>query len=307
MGCQTTKYKIPLATASPKDTVTQIFAEKFVERVAQLSNHKIEIEVYPNSVLGGDRELMESCYDGDIPFVVGNSAPQVSFIPAAAIFDAPCVYNNIQDVRKIIDNKDFSNLMTQAYYSSGFRLLGYADQGFRVMSTNKKVINEQDFKSQKIRTMENPNQLNFWQNLGANPTPMNFSEVYIGLSQHTIDAQENPYEIIVANRLYEMQDYVIETNHLPHLISLIASNKYFEKLSTNDQEIIIQSAKEAKDYARMMADQRNLEKIEIIKQNGTEVITPSSELYKYMQLKAKPIYENIKKQVDSKIFDLYIH
>lgn len=58
-----------------------------------------------------------------------------------------------------------------------------------------------------------------------NPTPMNFSEVYIGLQQKTIDAQENPCEVIVSNRLYEQQDYVIETNHLPHLISLIVSEK----------------------------------------------------------------------------------
>ena len=54
---------------------------------------------------------------------------------------------------------------------------------------------------------------------------MNFSEVYIGLQQKTIDAQENPCEVIVSNRLYEQQDYVIETNHLPHLISLIVSEK----------------------------------------------------------------------------------
>lgn len=54
---------------------------------------------------------------------------------------------------------------------------------------------------------------------------MNFSEVYIGLQQKTIDAQENPCEVIVSNRLYEQQDYVIEINHLPHLISLIVSEK----------------------------------------------------------------------------------
>ncbi len=64
--------------------------------------------------------------------------------------------------------------------------------------------------------------------LGANPTPMSFSEVYIGLQQHTIDAQENPYEVIVSNNLYEQQDYVVETNHLPHLISLIVNDDFFK-------------------------------------------------------------------------------
>lgn len=73
--------------------------------------------------------------------------------------------------------------------------------------------------------MENRYHLSFWKCLGANPTPMNFSKVYIGLQQKTIDAQENPCEVIASNRLYEQQDYVIETNHLPHLISLIVSEK----------------------------------------------------------------------------------
>ena len=83
------RYAWPLATASPEDTVTQIYAEKFAEEVDRLSDGKMKIQVYPNSVLGGDRELLESCYDGDIPFVVQNTAPQVNFIPETAVFDAP--------------------------------------------------------------------------------------------------------------------------------------------------------------------------------------------------------------------------
>ena len=75
------RYAYPLATASPEDTVTQIYAEKFVEEVDRLSEGRIKIQVYPNSVLGGDRELLESCYDGDIPFIIQNTAPQVTFIP----------------------------------------------------------------------------------------------------------------------------------------------------------------------------------------------------------------------------------
>ena len=62
--------------------------------------------------------------------------------------------------------------------------------------------------------------------IGANPTPMTMSEVYIGLQQGTIDAQENPYEVIVSAKVYEQQDYVAETNHVPHLLSLITSNSF---------------------------------------------------------------------------------
>ena len=79
------RYAWPLGSSSPEDTVTQIYAEKFADEVERLSDGKMKISVYPNSVLGGDRELLESCKDGDIPFVVQNTAPQVTFMKDTAV------------------------------------------------------------------------------------------------------------------------------------------------------------------------------------------------------------------------------
>lgn len=200
-GETTQRYSWPLATASPEDTVTQIFAEKFAEEISELSDGKMKIQVYANSTLGGDRDLLETCADGDIPFVVQNTAPQVSFMGDLAVFDLPCVFDSLDECREKIDNPEFYDLISNVYTEGGYHLLGMADQGFRVMSTNKPVYSFSDFKGQKIRTMENSYHLAFWKAIGANPTPMSFSEVYIGLQQHTIDAQENPYEVIVSNNL----------------------------------------------------------------------------------------------------------
>ena len=83
------RYAWPLGTSSPEDTVTQLYSQKFADEVNRLSKGKMKIEVYPNSTLGGDRELLESCSDGDIPFVVQNTAPQVTFMPDTAVFDLP--------------------------------------------------------------------------------------------------------------------------------------------------------------------------------------------------------------------------
>ena len=226
------RYAWPLATASPEDTVTQLFAEKFAEEVDRLSGGKMQIQVYANSTLGGDRDLLESCADGDIPFVVQNTAPQVSFMQDLAVFDLPCVFDSLDQCRDKIDDPTFYGLISDVYTDGGYHLLGMADQGFRVMSTNKKVSDFSDFKGQKIRTMENSYHLAFWKSIGASPTPMSFSEVYIGLQQHTIDAQENPYEVIVSNNLYEQQDYIVETNHLPHLISLIVNDEFYQESDT---------------------------------------------------------------------------
>ena len=299
-------YAYPLATASPEDTVTQIYAEKFAEEVDRLSGGRIEIQIYPNSVLGGDRELLESCYDGDIPFVVQNTAPQVNFIPDTAVFDSPCVFDSLEEVRETIDQPEFLEPLCQSYREAGYELLGFADQGFRVMSTNQKVESFEDFAGQKIRTMENQYHLEFWKALGASPTPMNFSEVYIGLQQNTIDAQENPYEVIVSNRLYEQQAYVVETNHLPHLISLIVSKEFYDSLSGGDQEILREANETAQTYARQASDERIQERIREIEENGTQILTLDAEAKEAMIEASGPVYEEIRRVVSEEIVDVYM-
>ena len=142
------RYSWPLATASPEDTVTQLFAEKFAEEVHDLSNGAMRIQVYANSTLGGDRDLLETCADGDIPFVVQNTAPQVSFMKDLAVFDLPCVFDSLDDCRKKLDDPDFYNLISQVYTDGGYHLLGMADQGFRIMSTNTPVDSLADFQGQ---------------------------------------------------------------------------------------------------------------------------------------------------------------
>ena len=301
----TQRYSWPLATASPEDTVTQIFAEKFAEEVSALSDGRMKIHVYANSTLGGDRDLLETCADGDIPFIVQNTAPQVSFMNDLAVFDLPCVFDTLEDCRATIDDPEFYRLISDVYTDGGYHLLGMADQGFRVMSTNKPVASLTDFKGQKIRTMENSYHLAFWKALGANPTPMTFSEVYIGLQQHTIDAQENPYEVIVSNRLYEQQDYVVETNHLPHLISLIVNDSFFAGLSEEDQAILTRAANTATACAREQSDERISDRIATIEASNTEILSLSEETRNEIRSAAQPVYASIQNAIDADIYASY--
>ena len=301
----TQRYSWPLATASPEDTVTQIFAEKFAEEVSALSDGRMKIQVYANSTLGGDRDLLETCADGDIPFIVQNTAPQVSFMRDLAVFDLPCIFDTLEDCRATIDDPEFYRLISDVYTDGGYHLLGMADQGFRVMSTNKPVASLTDFKGQKIRTMENSYHLAFWKALGANPTPMTFSEVYIGLQQHTIDAQENPYEVIVSNRLYEQQDYVVETNHLPHLISLIVNDSFFAGLSEEDQAILTRAANTATACAREQSDERISDRIATIEASGTEILSLSEETRNEIRSAAQPVYTSIQNTIDADIYAAY--
>lgn len=294
-----------IATDSPKDTVTSIYANRFAEEVERLSNGDIQIEVYENGVLGGDRELIESCMGNDIPFILQNTAPQVSFIPKLAIFDLPVAYTSIDQLRETLDDEEFMTLINEVYQDYGFRLLGMGDQSFRVMTTNKKISSVNDFQSQKIRTMENKFHIAFWQSIGANPTPMTFSEVYIGLQQGTIDAQENPYEVVVSGKIYEQQDYIVQTNHLPHLLSLVVNEDFYQSLSKEGQQIVDEAAANAKQYAREQADARVMDRLNIITDSGTQIIEIDQTILEQLRTKALPVYEAIQQQAGDDLYEAY--
>jgi TRAP-type transport system periplasmic protein len=299
-------YAWVMATASPEDTVTGLYANKFAEEVNELSNGEMKVQVYHNSTLGGDTELLESVQCGDIPFVVQNTAPEVSYLPRLALFDLPCVFDDLDQLHEVLDNEEFMSSINEIYAEGGIRLLGMADQNFRVMTSNVKIESMDDFKGIKIRTMENSYHMAFWQNLGANPTPMAFAELYVGLEQNTVDAQENPYEVICSNKFYEVQDYVIETNHLPHLLALITNNDFYNNLTEEQQEIIDQATEIATEYAREQAVERADSKIEEIEAGGAEIVPVSDELRTQMREASKDLYETIRKQVgDDELFFTY--
>ena len=300
-------YAYVLATASPEDTVTQIFAEAFVSTVDELSDGEIEIEIYSNSSLGSDTELFESVTCGDIPFVIQNTAPQVSYLPRLCLFDAPMVFDDIEDLHVIMDTDEFIDKVNEIYAEKGITLLSMSDQNFRVMSSNVRVESLEDFSGIKIRTMENSYHMAFWTAIGANPTPMSFSEVYIGLQQNTIDAQENPYEVIVSNKFYEQQDYIIQTNHLPHILTLITNSEFMESLPEEDQEILTTAAAYASQVARASAEDRVEERIEICEEGGSEIVELSDELIEEMREACTDLYEEIREVVaDDELYNMYM-
>ena len=299
-------YAWPLATCSTEDTITHVFAQTFAEEVERLSGGEMEIQVYPQSTLGGDRELMESCKDGDIPFVVQSPAPQVSFMPELCVFDTPCVFDDIEEARAAIDDPEFFSVIQGIYEDAGYQILGMADQCFRVMTSSEPFTGMESFQGQKIRTMENTYHIQFWNAVGASPTPMTFSEVYIGLQQGTIDAQENAYELIVSAKLYEQQEVLVQTNAVPDYITLIVSDDFFRDLDKEQQQIVREAAAIAQEKARESADERREQREEELAAEGMEIVEIDQQTWEEMQEACQPVYENIRKQAGDELVDLYM-
>lgn len=291
-----------MAMDTPEDTVTFLYGQKFGQLLEEKSAGRFKVQLYPNGQLGKDKETIESLLAGEIDFIVQTTAPQVSFVPKLGVFDMPMVYSDVNVARKVLDSA-FFDTMDKIYADAGIKLLGFADQGFRTLTTNKKVETLADFNGQKIRTMENPNHVEFWKSLGANPTPMAFGEVYIALQQGAIDGQENPYEVIAANKLYEQQKYVINTNHILHTLTLISNLELYNTLSPEDQKIFDEAVAEAKVFARQQTDARLADRAKIITDAGSQILDITPELRAQMQEKAQSTYALIRANVGDELVD----
>jgi len=175
------------------------------------------------------------------------------------------------------------------------------------LTTNKEIQNIDDFNGIKIRTVQNHNYEAFWKSLGAIIIPLPISEIYHGLRHGFIDSVGAPYENIVALKLYELQKYVVNTYHLPHLLSLITSDKLYSNLSTAEKAIIDEAAMKATAYAREKADERFEERKKILIDKGMTIVDLPEDTKQEMRLRAKPVYENIRALVcDDDLINLYL-
>ena len=297
-----TTYSFTVGTNTAEDSVNQLLAEKFKELIEERSDGAVTVTIYSNGALGGDAELTESCIAGTVDFIIGMTGSLVNYIPEAALFDLPNVFPDLATAREVLDGPILADLQA-AYEAGGLKLFGYADSGFRVMSSSKAVRQMSDFSGIKIRTMENPNHIAYWQALGANPTPSDFSELYMSLEQGTLDAQENPYDLIVANKLYEPQAYVIETNHLLHTLNMVGSKATYDALPADIQQLVSECAAEAHQYARQMADERIEGQKSTIQDAGLEIITLEPAMIQEMADVSANVYDLVREQIGTDLVD----
>lgn len=221
---------------------------KFKELVEEKSGGSMKVEIYPNQMLGGDRELIEATQMGNIQMTSPSSTPLANFVPEYYLWDVPFMFETREQVFKVADNQELFDAFNEKMLAIGVRVLSIWENGFRNVSCNGERVTPEDFKGLKIRTMENDLHLAAWKAIGANPTPMAFGEVYTGLQQKTIDAQENPLVTIYETKYHEVQDHVIETKHIYTPFIVMVNEAFYQSLTDEQKTIVNESMEEAKQY-----------------------------------------------------------
>lgn len=306
-GSSDDQLTITFAHVSAEATSTHKAALKFKEVVEEKSNGKIAVNVYPNAQLGGDRELIENTQNGNVTAMLSSPAPQVNFVPSATIFDTPFVFSDLEHGRSVLEDPDFIKAIGKEYEKAGFHYMGASGQGFRTLTANEKITSVDQLKGLTIRTMENKYHMQTWKLLGANPTPLTFNELYTALQQGTVDAQENPVELVYSQKFYEQQKYIMNTNHILQTNTWIMNKDFYDSLSDDLKAVIDEAAKEAVDTANKVNDENEPDYEKAIKDYGCEFVeVPQDQLNKISEM-VKPVYDEIKKATNEDVYDAYFN
>ena len=214
----------------------------FKEQLETLSDGSIMVDYHGNGELGGDADTQTQLQANDIQIDVTQPAPLVSFVPGFAVFDAHMIFAtyDAETIDSVLNGDNaFSQGLQASAEENGMHVLGWLQNGtYRQVTSNKNLATLDDFKGFQIRTMENNNHMQFWQALGADPTPLAFAEVYISLQNGTIEGQENANDTNVGNSFQEVQKYLCLTNHLLYANVMMVSKDCWDSLSADQQALL---------------------------------------------------------------------
>ena len=301
--CQDKPVVLKLGHAVAPEHPYHLGAVRFSELVAQRTNNKVKIDVYPSTQLGNERDMVEGLQLGTIDLVVTSTGPLGGFVPKMFVVDLPFLFRDREHAYKVLDGPIGRDLL-DAFSAKGIKGLAFWENGFRQITNNVRPIEKpEDLKGIKIRTMENKVHLASFKAFGASPTPMAWSEVYTALQQKTIDAQENPIAIIYHQKIYEVQKYLSLTGHFYSPTPLLMSLKAFDSLPKNIQKIMLDTAIECATYERNLLRDSEVKQIAEIKAKGMQVTTPNKKPFLDA---AAPVYKEFEAQFGKETIDKII-
>ena len=249
----------------------------FIKVAEEASNGTLKIEHYPDNQLGDDRSVVESTIFGDIDLVISSTSPLSNIIPDFYIFDAPFLFLSTEEAYAGLDGETGMAIL-DSMSGAGLKGLAMMENGFRNYTNNAVGARvPADVKNMKIRTMENEVHMAAWRALGANPTPMAFTELFTAMQQGTVDGEENPLGIIDGNKFQEVQKYLSLTQHVYTPYVLCMNMEKFNSLNDVQKAAILKAAKEALDYQRKRSQELETEILERVQKEGMTVATLTPE------------------------------
>lgn len=276
------KLTIRLGHIRDTNHPTHLAALKFKETVAEKSAGRIEIKVFPNSQLGGPKEMFAQMQSGDLEMVYGgiNTFAWIKGGEAYEITAIPFLFRDYAHMSKALLSDFFKPIQEKAEQATGIKIITInGDTAPRGLTTrDKPVYKAEDFKGLKIRTAASPTVLTAMKTLGALPQQVPFSELYMALKTGIVDAQENGAIVVQSASLFEVQKYYMKTDYIRDIETFYMAMPLWKKLSPKDRELIFDAAEKAGNYETELTQKQLATVYDFLKTKMTVITPPQLDL-----------------------------
>lgn len=276
-------------TSLPDSHPQTIGARKFAQLVEARTNGRIKVSVFPAGQLGNDMQMQSALQGGTQEFTAPSTATLAGLVKEFGLIGLPFSFATEKEADAVLDGP-FGRKLLAKLQDKGLVGLAFWENGFRNVTNSKRpIVRAEDVAGLKIRTMQNTLYIDLFGGLGANPVPMAVSELFTALESRAVDAQENPYTVVHAQKFYDVQKYLSTTGHAYDALALIVSRKFWDKLSPADQKALQEAALESTAFERATSRELNAKLRGELVKLGMQINDVSREEKARMREKLQPV------------------
>lgn len=279
-----------------------IEAMAVAKEVAEKTKGAVQIQVFPSSQLGQQRELNEGLKLGTVDIVFTSSAVLAQFAPKVQVIDLPYIFRDRQHAYTVFDGPLAAEIFKGVEGVGVFVTVW--ENGVRHFVNNVRPIKTpSDMKGMKLRVMENKVYIEMTKLLGANPTPMAYGELYTALQQKTVDGADGPIGNMHTERFYEVLKYMTLDAHSYSPSIVLVSNNLVKKVGEENAKIIMDTFKKHTKNQRELSIKEDDDKLKLLKAAGMEVYVPTEAEKKQFMTTVRPVWDQFAKVVGQSLID----
>ena len=297
---------LTLAHGLSETHTVHIAMTQFAEEVNEKTNGRIQVKIFPNGQLGSENENLEQLQAGVIAMTKVSAPGLATYNEAFNAFGLPYIFNDTADFYNVMDSQEMQDFFLSTG-DDGFVTLTYYTSGARSFYTKDKAIRTPaDLKGLKIRTMEAPLIMSTYSAWGANPVPVDFSELYSSLQQNVVDGQENPYLTISDMRFYEVQKYMTISKHAYLSYVLTFSDAFLNGLPEDLEQVVMDCGKECVQYHRDQMAELNQGYYDNIAASGIAINTLTDEQREAFKDASASVYDEYRDKIGGDLLDAVV-
>jgi C4-dicarboxylate-binding protein DctP len=296
-------YKLKFGHDMPGESPQHIAAKKFKEIVERKSEGRLQIEIFPNQILGSDQEMILKAIEGNLDIILPPMAKLSVIVPASLYLDLPFFFEDRKELYEMLDGKP-GKILREQFLSKGLVGVSFWESGFKHFMANKEIHSPEDFKNLNVRVMKNRLLADQYKFLGGKSFFIDFLKINDALKDGVINAQENSLVSIKNLKLYESQSHLTLSEHgyIGYLLSF--SKKTYSKLPEELQEILFSTGQEVTAFEREETLKKENDYLKKLQEAKIKITKLTNEEKRSFKAALSPLLEKYRSTIGYKLFEI---